>query len=308
MKVTLFKGLPYSKQEVNPHNHTSYHQTYTYPATPIEVEHVFEIIGSGYYQQQIDQLRSLYKVDKQQYAEVKKSLPICIFSGEYTGFGNNFLTKPSGLICLDFDKVPTINLVMLKYQLMNDPFTYALFISPSGTGFKVIVKLQDNTDEVSHRAYFAALKEHYDSPYFDDACKDMTRACFLSSDPDIYINSQSRVWGRKVFTSETTTNPLFSTASTFTPPALSCMEVEKYIRFLEGGWKKYPMANGSRHDSVFNRSRELAEWGIDMEDAIAYFSVYADAGFGIDEINREIIRAYEKVSLSNRIGVKYRAL
>ena len=168
--------------------------------------------------------------------------------------------------------------------------------------------LQDNADEGSHRADVAALKEHYDSPYCDDAWKDMTRACFLASDPDIYINSQSRVWGRKVFTSGTTTNPIFSTASTFTPPALSCMEVEKYIRFLEGGWKKYPMANGSRHDSVFNRSRELAEWGIDMEDAIAYFSVYADAGFGIDEINREIIRAYEKVSLSNRIGVKYRAL
>ena len=121
MKVTLFKGLPYSIQEVNPFSHTSYHQTYTYHANIIEVEHVFEIIRSGYYQQQINKLRSLYKIDKQQYAEVKKSLPICIFSGEYTGFGNNFLTNPSGLICLDFDKVPTINLVMLRSKLMNDP-------------------------------------------------------------------------------------------------------------------------------------------------------------------------------------------
>ena len=129
----------------------------------------------------------------------------------------------------------------------------------------------------------------------------------MSSDPGIYVNNQACVWEQKVIVPQTS-NPVFSTASIFTPPAPSSMEVEKYIRFLEGGWKKYPMASGSRHDSIFNRSRELAEWGIGMEDAITYFSVYADAGFSIEEINREITRAYEKVSLSNRVGVKYRTL
>ena len=278
MKVTLFKGLPYSKQVFNPYSLVSYYQTYTYPANIIEAEHVFEIIKSGYYQQQIDELRILYVTDKQRYQEIKQSLPICIFSGEYTGFGNNYLTSPSGLICLDFDKIPVIDIVMLKYQLMNDPYTYALFTSPSGVGYKVIVKLQDNKDELSHKAYFAALKEHYDSPYFDDACKDMSRACFISNDPDIYVNNQSLIWGRKVFATKTP-NPVFSVASTFTPPMLNCMEVEKYIRFLEGGWNKYPMIPGYRNDSCFFRARELAEWGISKDDATIYMKQFLATDF-----------------------------
>ena len=64
--------------------------------------------------------------------------------------------------------------------LMN-PYTYAAFLSPSGRGYKVIVRVANNIDNTSHNEYLDALKEYYSSPFWDNCCKGISRACYLSS-------------------------------------------------------------------------------------------------------------------------------
>ena len=85
-------------------------------------------------------------------------------------------------------------------------------------------------------------------------------------------------------------------------------EVEKYIRFLEGGWKKYPMIPGYRNDSCFFRARELAEWGISKDDATIYMKQFLATDFVEYEMKRQIDRAYTKTEEKGKIGSCFRKL
>ena len=50
---------------------------------------------------------------------------------------------------------------------------YSVFISPSGNGLKVIVKIPNDSE--NHVNYFTALEHHFNSPYFDKMCKNISR-------------------------------------------------------------------------------------------------------------------------------------
>ncbi len=40
-------------------------------------------------------------------------------------------------------------------------YTYAAFLSPSGRGYKAIVRVANNIDNTTHNEYLDALKDHY---------------------------------------------------------------------------------------------------------------------------------------------------
>ena len=85
-------------------------------------------------------------------------------------------------------------------------------------------------------------------------------------------------------------------------------EAATIINFLEGGFYKYPMTPGQRHDSAFNRARELAEWGIPQETAFRYLSRFIEPDFSEEEIKREVRNAYKWVDDKGKIGSKYRKI
>ena len=68
------------------------------------------------------------------------------------------------------------------------------FISPSGLGLKVLVKIP--AEEETHKSFFNSLQQHFGSPYFDETCKNVSRVCYESYDPLIYINEQSSVFNQ----------------------------------------------------------------------------------------------------------------
>jgi len=73
-----------------------------------------------------------------------------------------------------------------------EPYVYACFVSPSGDGVKVIVKVSSK----NHGAHFKALaKEH---PAIDGSGKDIARSCFVSYDPEIYVNEHCEVYTKIV--------------------------------------------------------------------------------------------------------------
>lgn len=111
------------------------------------------------------------------------------FCGEFDVRANDKIKSISGLLCLDFDHIPQLEVIFEK--LFQDKYfeTALLFRSPSGDGLKWVIEI--HRKELSHSDYFRAVSRHITSAYGiepDQSGKDILRPCFLPYDPNAYIN------------------------------------------------------------------------------------------------------------------------
>jgi len=137
-----------------------------------DVSVVLQRIKDGKAKDLIENIRK--EKDKEKRNILKKGLPAVCFSGEFNKREDSSITNHSGLICLDFDGYSTAkDLSAERKKLQKDPFTFALFTSPSGNGLKALVKIPKEID--NHKSYFNALEKHYNSQYFDKTCKNISR-------------------------------------------------------------------------------------------------------------------------------------
>ena len=124
---------------------------------------------------------------------LKRKLPVVTPSGLFDGSRKSEnLDRYSGFICLDFDKVR--NLENAKNFLILDPFTYSVFVSPSGKGLKLFVKV--SCDKDGHKVIFNSLYYYYFKKYgleCDKGCKDIPRLMFISYDPDLFHNEMIEI-------------------------------------------------------------------------------------------------------------------
>jgi hypothetical protein len=93
-------------------------------------------------------------------------------------------------------------LLNIDLELINkDKYTFASFISPSGNGFKVLVKIPAEIE--NHKLYFDSISEYYNNPHFDITSKNISRICFesydpIQHDPQIYsLLNRTRLWLQK---------------------------------------------------------------------------------------------------------------
>jgi len=113
----------------------------------------------------------------------------CTFSGTFQTRNDKALISHSGLLCIDFDHLQSVDL--LRKQLLQDEYfeTQLLFVSPSGDGLKWIISI--DTRQTTHADYFAAVANYILQTYgvaVDKSGRDISRACFLPHDPQAYIN------------------------------------------------------------------------------------------------------------------------
>jgi len=107
----------------------------------------------------------------------------------------------NGLIQVDLDVKDFPPLLLLEdiiKLLKSDPYTFVGFISPSGTGYKLFVRISTNPS--NHLSHFRALEKYYRDKYglkIDPSCKDLGRLCFLSYDPLLYTNVDAKVFHLK---------------------------------------------------------------------------------------------------------------
>lgn len=303
--ITVFPHLPEKVEYQTPLRNFFY--TKHYPPIYEEVHTILEVIRIEKFKSQIEALRILYDQDKNQYSEKKKELPIIMFNGRFSRFAKESLISPSGLIVLDFDDIPSSDLITVWNELVRNEYVFSAWLSPSGHGYKVLVKLENNTDDTTHKEYFASLSTSLLFPiqYIDKTGSDISRCCFFSSDPDLYLNDNSKIWTQKIATPSSYT----TTSTKNIAINLSDDETENIIKVLEGGWtSSFPMTPGNRHDSTFKRARELAEWGVPEDDALTYMLGFEDSDFKEDEIRRQVRNAYKKTETAGKIGTKYRKL
>jgi hypothetical protein len=148
---------------------------------------IIDEIKGEKYSQVISEIRQTN--EKQERDALKKILPCVTVSGEFqNGHSIKNLVKHSGLLQVDIDNLTDPE--KTKELLSNDKYTYVCFISPSGNGVKVIVKI----DKEQHLDCFNYIKQHYLICYkirIDESCKDVSRLMYLSHDKFIYINEKS---------------------------------------------------------------------------------------------------------------------
>jgi len=234
--------------------------------------------------------------DKSDRNELKKKLPAICFSGKFNKRNDNSLIKHSGLICLDFDDYANKKgMLKEKETLSKDKYVYSVFVSPSGNGLKVLVKIPEDSD--NHVNYFNSLQNHFQSENFDKTSKNVSRVCYESYDPFIYLNLNSSVW-------TTIEEPEYKEINTHQDtPTIPITDENKVIEILVKWWtKKYPMLSGQRNHNVFVLSMAFNDYGINKSLAGYILSQYATEDFTQEEINRTIDSAYAN---TNNFNTKY---
>lgn len=111
------------------------------------------------------------------------------FSGTFSKRNDACLQRHSGLLTIDFDHI--VDIPTLKSKLLNDEYfeTELLFTSPSGDGVKWIIPT--DLTKAKHQDYFKAVAQYIYHTYqikVDQSGRDISRACFLPHDSEIFIN------------------------------------------------------------------------------------------------------------------------
>jgi len=160
----------------------------TKPYAQITLLDVFKLIRGNRYKPRTERLRAF--TNPEEAGKFKQSnLEYVTFGGVFSKRSDKGLLNPSGLLVLDFDKVN--DLPLLKKTLLGDPLfkTELLFKSPSGNGLKWIISV--DLTQCTHQEWFSAVASYLDKTMqvkVDRSGKDISRACFLCHDPEVYIN------------------------------------------------------------------------------------------------------------------------
>ncbi len=228
--------------------------------------------------------------------ELKKGLPAICFSGTFNKRTDASLLEHSGLICLDFDGyLKQKELLQDKETLSKNKYVFSVFISPSGNGLKVLVKIPADAD--NHTNYFNSLEKYFNSEYFDKTSKNLSRVCYESYDPLIYVNDNSSIWDVIEEPEYTEVNRNRDVAT------IPITDENKIVEILVKWWhKKYPMMEGQRNQNAYILAMAFNDFGINKSLASYVLNQFANEEFTLKEIALTIDSAYKHTA---NFGTKY---
>jgi hypothetical protein len=168
----------------------------------VGAEAIIAAIRDGRWQKPVEHIRRVFhdtlrKTGERQAAKRavdadKKQLAAVLFSGQFSRRANDALIQHTGLICADLDELGQ-TLPDIRSKLLKSPYLLALFLSPTGDGLKAVFRVA--ADASKHLGSFRAVRRHVlelTGIQIDDACKDVARLCFVSYDPNAYVNLNAR--------------------------------------------------------------------------------------------------------------------
>jgi hypothetical protein len=161
------------------------------PVGEVTLSEALESIRTGTYRPQIERLRLLlHHHGKPAYDQAKKHLPAVTFCGTFSPRrARDALTQHSGLVILDFDGVADV--AQAKAVLCAGRCLAYVFISPSGMGLKAGLHIAPVADDAQYKhawAFAASYVQHHTGLQADPSGTDVSRLCYLSVDPDAYVN------------------------------------------------------------------------------------------------------------------------
>ena len=227
---------------------------------------VFQEIKSDKYQSDINSIRyALHKGDEKTASEIKSGLIGFTTSGTFGASRTKAnINSYSQVVGLDFDHI-SLNYLEELSTLINDcNHTFASFVSPSGEGLKVFIKVNTNADQ--HTTAYNQVANFYKelSGYdFDTKCKDITRLCFVSCDADLFLNENATTFELKEEIKQVRTEPIREVKHNLTTDEL----LDKCLKFTENKEQYY---NGNRNNFIFLFSCNANKYGIYEEDTLNF--------------------------------------
>ena len=138
-----------------------------------------------------------FKKHKTKTDRFKKTLPAYAVAGLFgNGVTNKQFKSSSGLFLVDVDKlIDSEEVNKVKQTLAGIPSVAFTFISPGALGLKAAFRISPTfiSNDTSHTVFkvIAAWLTDEFAIEVDATCKDISRKCFVSHDPDIYVNEQA---------------------------------------------------------------------------------------------------------------------
>ena len=236
MQVTIFKNI-FSKE---PHF--------------ITVDKALERIKLGASKALVLDIR--LALDKEKANKLKLNLPSICFSGKFgVDRKDEQLVQHSGFLVLDFDDISDLR--DKQTEIIQKDFVYACWVSPSGNGLKALVKIADGK---KHREHFQSLQEIF--PEIDRSGINVSRVCYESFDPDIYVNEKAVVFTKAKKIEKIVVNEIETIDDS-----------ENFRRILK--WltnKNDAFVTGERNTYIFKLASACCRFGINEEAALSLIS------------------------------------
>lgn len=144
----------------------------------------------------ISQLRQLKVLDERQYRKQKTSLPYFCCSRFHPSIRRKEFFAEAGSFVLDFDgfSADEVDKGQAFEIIKTDSRVKFLFTSPGGDGLKAVFLLTEPVSDAGlYRHFYKSFVQHFVKQcglekFIDYRTYDVTRASFLSADPDAYYN------------------------------------------------------------------------------------------------------------------------
>ena len=262
----------------------------TLPAKRMSLDYALRQIQEGEYREYADKVRNART--REEMDRAKFDAPGFSFSGIFERRGKERLIRHSGIMAIDIDHLDG-DVFSEKERLMKNPYVYSVFLSISGKGLKVLVKVPDSLDAESHKLYYKAIAEDFGVDE-DRRAQDIARYTNVTYDPDLHLNLGALVWDKTVeVKEEITINP--DTANYTIPITDMDENLRIILSWTEGGFKK-----GNRNGYVYDTACNLCEYGIGRDEALDILLPYASSDFTPGEIRYTVGNAYR----NKRFGSK----
>jgi predicted P-loop ATPase len=165
---------------------SSYKNVHDKQDKDIEIDNFLEGVRTGRWEDIALEVRNA--PNKEVKDAIKKRAPLVTPSGSFAERKVDGLRKHSGFIAIDIDNLE--DPAATKKRTGADPYLYAAFISISGQGLCLIVKI----DGTRHLDAFNGIAAYLYNEYqliVDQSGKDVSRARFVSYDPFLHLNPKS---------------------------------------------------------------------------------------------------------------------
>jgi hypothetical protein len=249
---------------------------------------------TGYYSTRIIQLRQLRLEGRlEEYNKLKRELEAFTPSGRFEGGRRmEYLVDYTYIMVLDFDKLPDDELERIREAIIGCSYTLACFVSPSGNGLKVLVRVSTGVEE--HLKTFLALQQYFmelTGVKIDASGKDVTRLCFVSFDPRLYHNKESEVFSP---VDERSRSVAIHGSDDEKPKSFSKKEIENiaknYKRCIGLTERFHCFIDGHRNDFVYALALSMRKAG--MTEEITSFLLLRDYNFDEKEVRSCIKSAF----------------
>ncbi|WP_372772358.1 DUF3987 domain-containing protein [Mangrovibacterium sp.] len=244
-------------------NSTTIYRNFNIPIEDKLLTAVLREIKNGKYQVEINRIRECVSAGQDTKAdELKKALLAFTPSATFkAGRNQNTIKQYSGFVHLDFDKLDPDQIQSITEKIAAIPYSFACFRSPKGAGLKVFVKVSNDLN--SHALAYANVKSYYEAQLAieaDPKCKDITRLCFVSFDPELYLNPNSSTFE---ITSTTQSETAYMTASYHNQTT----RLDQIVAFTN---QKETYINGSRNNYIYLFACNCNRSGIPQQATEAY--------------------------------------